>query len=359
VNSMPNLPYDLTYEAELKKYTKRIKNFVKENGIKNLIVFGAGEKGRVLIPVLISCGVSLEMVIDDNVKGDICGIPVRDSSALKSCVAPVLIAVEKDHPKYPSIISTMEEKAVKYYEINKVRMPQIPSPVWLDRRISKFRDIHKGERCVIIGNGPSLNKIDFELLKDEYTFGLNKIYLLFEEKNFKPNYVCCLVKEVAEQCYENYLKLDMPIFLSRDCMDVIPKGLKEDIYYLGEHKRFSFSLDIVKNLCNGFTVTYLAMQVAFYMGFEEVILIGVDHNFGYSGDPDKWIVEGKPENMHFHPDYFQKDQVWQSPNLFMSETHYRLARDVYKHFGRRIIDATIDGKLDIFEKGDLRTILGK
>ncbi len=46
-------------------------------------------------------------------------------------------------------------------------------------RLRKFRSIHKGEDCFILGNGPSLNKIDLSLLKNYHIFGLNKIYLLF------------------------------------------------------------------------------------------------------------------------------------------------------------------------------------
>lgn len=38
----------------------------------------------------------------------------------------------------------------------------------------KYKDIHKGERCFIIGNGPSLKKLDLSLLKDEYTITVNQ-----------------------------------------------------------------------------------------------------------------------------------------------------------------------------------------
>ena len=40
---------------------------------------------------------------------------------------------------------------------------------------SKYRNLYKGKRCFILGNGPSIQKIDFSLLKDEITFCVNQI----------------------------------------------------------------------------------------------------------------------------------------------------------------------------------------
>ena len=59
--------------------------------------------------------------------------------------------------------------------INQYKWEKNESP-----RLDLFRNIHKDEDCFIIGNGPSLNKMDLGLLNDYYTFGLNKIYMLFE-----------------------------------------------------------------------------------------------------------------------------------------------------------------------------------
>ena len=57
------------------------------------------------------------------------------------------------------------------------------------RRIREFRDAYKGRRCFIIGNGPSLRRMDLSPLRDEVTFGLNRIYLLFEELGFSTTFL--------------------------------------------------------------------------------------------------------------------------------------------------------------------------
>ncbi len=41
-----------------------------------------------------------------------------------------------------------------------------------------MHNIHHGQRCFIIGNGPSLQRTDLTKLKDEFTFGMNRIYLV-------------------------------------------------------------------------------------------------------------------------------------------------------------------------------------
>ena len=88
------------------------------------------------------------------------------------------------------------------------------------------------------------------------------------------------------------------------------------------------------------------------MGFEEVILIGVDHNFDTKGKANLTVVSEGDDLNHFSPDYFGKGFRWQLPDLETSEAAYSLAREVYKKADRRILDATVDGKLNVFPKVD-------
>jgi hypothetical protein len=103
-------------------------------------------------------------------------------------------------------------------------------------------------------------------------------------------------------------------------------------------------------LWEGATVTYVAMQMAYFMGFEEVILIGVDHNFKETGRPNQTVVSQGADRSHFDARYFGKDFRWQLPDLETSEFAYILAREAYAAAGRRILDATVGGKLDVFPK---------
>ncbi len=219
------------------------------------------------------------------------------------------------------------------------------------RRLAAYKDKHKGQRCVIIGNGPSLKNTDVSRIKDEYTFGMNRIYLAFPEWGFETSYFVSINDLVIEQCAEDIRALAMPKFLSWHSHPYIEPT--EDTMFL--HTTYYdpvFARDVRSRVWEGATVTYVAMQIAFYMGFEQVILIGVDHSFKAKGEPNKTVVSEGDDESHFDPKYFGKGFRWQLPDLETSELAYRRARQVYEQHGRKILDATVGGHLDVFPKVD-------
>ena len=217
-------------------------------------------------------------------------------------------------------------------------------------KIIQFKDKHQGQRCVIIGNGPSLNKMDLSFLKQEICFGLNKIYLGFEKWDFVPTYYVAVNHLVIEQSVEQIQKMPCPKFISNRGIPYLKP--QEDIYFIQTYpfEEQDFSNDPTQGLKEGNTVTYVAMQLAYYMGFKTVILIGVDHNFVTQGTPHEEVTSPGDDPNHFHPNYFGKGTKWHLPDLEGSEKFYKIA---YAHFwvsDRQIIDATLDGKCTIFPK---------
>jgi len=96
------------------------------------------------------------------------------------------------------------------------------------QNLRRFKDIHTGERCFIIGNGPSLKKTDLSFLKDEYTFGLNRIYLMFAELGFSTSYYLSINSLVIEQCAQDILALRVPRFLSWRSREIIRKAMGDE-----------------------------------------------------------------------------------------------------------------------------------
>lgn len=226
-----------------------------------------------------------------------------------------------------------------------------------DSNLYKYKNLHQDQRCVIIGNGPSLNKTNLKLLENEITFGLNKIYLLFPKLSFRPTYIVSYIPDVIEQCLEEYLNLRIPLFVSQAGKKIL-RNRKHETCYFGKHKQFVFSLNPAQEICVGHTVTYVTLQLAYYMGFKKVILIGMDHNFNYDGPSDKWHTINKGvRGRHFDDNYFSSGQTWQSPNLKISEAHYAFARAVFEKDGREIINSTVDTKLDVYNKIPLEIAL--
>jgi len=245
---------------------------------------------------------------------------------------------------------------------DKMSIPTIPvaKPAEADRqrvlnaaqeKLPQFRDIHRGQRCVIVGNGPSLNKMDLSWLKREITFGMNRIFLGLDKFGFKPTYYVAVNPLVLEQSVDGIQALKCPKFLSINGLQWV--GERDDIHYLLSRPGFSFSIDVARDwIWEGHTVTYAAMQLAFYMGFEEVILIGVDHNFPTQGAANREVISGGEDPNHFHPDYFGKGMRWNLPDLERSERAYKIAKLIYEGDGRRIVDATAGGHLQVFQKVD-------
>jgi hypothetical protein len=217
-------------------------------------------------------------------------------------------------------------------------------------QIKGYKDLHRGERCFILGNGPSLNDTDLSMLQDEYTFGLNRIYLLFPEMGFPTSFLVAINSLVLEQCAQEIATLPVPKFLTWRGRRWF--GPQEDIIYLDTDYTppADFSLDVSRRVYEGSTVTYVALQLAFYMGFEQVILIGVDHSFAVKGQPNQVVVSKEGDRSHFTPEYFGKGFRWQLPDLEASEAAYRMAKGAYEAAGRQVLDGTIGGKLTVFDK---------
>ena len=221
--------------------------------------------------------------------------------------------------------------------------------------LKQFKDIHKGEGCFIIGNGPSLNQTNLKELKHYHTFGLNKIHLMQKKVDLNLSYHVCVNPYVIEQSAEQFKSLKCPSFISYQA-SLRKITSYPNLYFILTGGPYTFQKDLLQPICEGYTVTYVAMQIAFYMGFSQVFLIGVDHSFKATGKPNELQTLKGDDPNHFAPNYFGNQQ-WNLPDLEASELSYHLARFFYNRDGRQIYDATVGGKLDIFPKITLEQAL--
>ena len=147
----------------------------------------------------------------------------------------------------------------------------------------------------------------------------------------------------------------MPKFVTTRAMKYLTPA--DSLYFLyATYTGPIFQKDIRKRMWEGATVTYMAMQTAYYLGFSQVILIGVDHNFATKGKPNETVVSQGDDPNHFNAGYFGKGFRWQLPDLDTSERAYTMAREAYSRDGREIIDATVGGKLQVYHKVDYNTL---
>ncbi|TOG48139.1 6-hydroxymethylpterin diphosphokinase MptE-like protein [Vibrio parahaemolyticus] len=222
--------------------------------------------------------------------------------------------------------------------------------------IEFLKNRHVGQRCVIICNGPSLNEIDFSLIRNEICIGLNKIYLGFKKFKIYPKYYVSVNEKVLRQSEEEIKKITSVKFLSNRCPDLYQNNaLTHVIDTATPYARFC--RDISFGLEEGWTVTYAALQIAYYLGFKQVIIVGMDHRFEYNGLPNESNILNGDDNNHFTTNYFGGGQEWDNPDLVNSEESYRIARQVFENDGREIIDATVNGACYVFKKKKLTDCL--
>jgi hypothetical protein len=222
------------------------------------------------------------------------------------------------------------------------------------RCLAALKDIHRGERCFIIGNGPSLRQTDLTKLRVETTFGMNRIYILFPELGFTTTYFLSINDLVIEQSASEILALPMPKFLTWRSRRFFPSNLQPSTlnFLYTTYTGPNFARNAAGRLWEGATVTYVALQLAFHMGFSQVVLIGVDHSFVSKGEANKTITSQGDDPNHFAPNYFGKGFRWQLPDLDTSEHAYRMAKAAYEADGRQVLDATVGGRLTVFPKVD-------
>ncbi len=220
------------------------------------------------------------------------------------------------------------------------------------QRLNRFHNRHEGERLILVCNGPSLNQTDFSLIRGEVSMGLNKIHLGLKRLHFYPRYYIAINQRVIQQSAEEIKDLNCTRFL-RDLGESNPLKESALTYIVPSNPERKFHGDIREGFFEGFTVTFAALQFAYYMGFSTVAIVGMDHRYKFEGLPNEARKLRGPDTNHFDAGYFS-GQKWDNPDLASSELYYSMARNAYEQAGRRIVDCTINGACNVFEKGELQ-----
>ena len=215
--------------------------------------------------------------------------------------------------------------------------------------VTNYKDLHKGESCIISGNGPSLDAIPVSFLESMPTFGTNRVYL-----KYQPTYYVCTDPLDVKKSIEYILALDTPKFIQARFRIDYPLN----IIYSASHPGWNtFTPDPTMFMYDGCTVTYVCLELAYWMGFETVYLVGVDHRYTWKGPRIQTIVwDGRPDPNHFGDEYLKEGERWQPPNLKRMEHAYKLAREAYEADGREIINLTEGTALDVFKKQSMELV---
>lgn len=232
--------------------------------------------------------------------------------------------------------------------------------------LAAYKDKYKGQRCFIVANGPSLRAEDLDLLCEhgEITFGMNRIYKLFDQTRWRPTYYVCEDELIcqSQQAEINAIEARakfIPIELKWWHNVEIENACHFHLNYREEARYpYGFSTDIAHQLdCRG-TVTCSCMQLAAYMGFSEIYLLGVDHNYRVTIDINGNVVTDPQQK-----DYFCEGYDTDIKDIVVHDmgNNTRAYMDAKKFCDSSkgkvtIYNATRGGKLEVFQRVDFDSL---
>ncbi len=219
------------------------------------------------------------------------------------------------------------------------------------RILKSLSNIHSGETCILMANGPSLNRVDLGKHMSVPKIGLNRIYLSNDPSKM-PDYLVCVNKVLINQYYQEIMNVKAMVFLDYQARGVIQSHDKVLLVGGGLFTK-EFSVDISDGMYVGPTVTYAALQLAFHLGFMKVVIVGLDHNYHFEGGVNEMQSVDTDMSNHFIKNYFPVGTKWETPDISSSEYFYSKANDYFLRHGREIVDCTDGGKCQIFRKSNI------
>ncbi|MBQ2753169.1 MAG: DUF115 domain-containing protein [Firmicutes bacterium] len=231
--------------------------------------------------------------------------------------------------------------------------------------IRGLKDSHEGERCFIIGNGPSLKIEDLDLLKDEFCFAFNRIFQVFDKTEWRPDIYMCVDKNVFKDSCNDLYDFEFPILLTSEVKGMGGLDKKKNVVFVENYvpflinrykrtKDIPFSTDASVCMYGGATVTYTALQLAVYMGFKSIYLLGIDNSYSHTVDSKGRIsVDNKVRN------YFDglKTMPYTLQAIETVNAAYESAAKFAGENGLKIINATRGGNLKNFPRASLEDVL--
>lgn len=237
--------------------------------------------------------------------------------------------------------------------------------------LKEYKDKYKGKRCFVICNGPSLTQEDYIRLKDEYTFGMNMIFNWFEKTGIETDFLVVQdyfsravdMQEDFEKVKKSKIVLSDHIFkkygYDTDTCHLRVPGSMWNMHFPHRLQRFMINDEGI-GFAIGKSVAFLCVELACFMGFKEIYLIGSDCTF-----------DGGIKNMHasglsgseINDDKIDKAEQYMLKNkkkIYQGIiADYMIAKRYSKKYGISIFNATRGGALEVFPRVNLDNVLNE
>ncbi len=237
-------------------------------------------------------------------------------------------------------------------------LASIVYPFSKDKRLAakniRFKDIHKGEKCYILGTGPSLKTVNLDFLKDEISIGVNYLYRSDKIDQINPKYYCLIDEHFHQKDIENTKEVlkklpESTFFVRTKAYDgFINAGItNETIYYhpckLFQHGDF-IRVDMTRPMTAPYNVLLGCIQIAMYMGFKEIYLLGCDYS-SFASLKKEHFYEDKD-----HPEKRNMSLGYEIKYYALCTYHHYALEKYAQQNGIHIYNLTDNSLLDAYER---------
>lgn len=225
---------------------------------------------------------------------------------------------------------------------------------YLNPDLLNYHNMYAEKTCFLVATGPSLKIKDLDTLKKNkcICMSVNKIYLSFDDTEWRPDIYVAIDEKVVRDSIDQIREIDISEKIVGDACEEFwddnVLGINRIHVHLIDYCEDSprFSEDITKCTYEGWTVLYSCFQIAVYMGFRKIYLLGVDHNY-------------TEQAKHFHKDYYK---ALKNPLLYYkekAELAFQSAKKYADAHDIKIYNATRGGKLEVFERVDFDSLFAE
>jgi hypothetical protein len=225
--------------------------------------------------------------------------------------------------------------------------------------IKEYKNKFIGQRCFVIATGPSLTMEDLDKIKNEYSFSMNNISKAYDRTSWRPKF--CMVQD--EYVYETFEKELERQFEDDDSVTIIVSNsihkkfksarkyksvpvhfLDHKIYRKKGYGQVKFSKDCYSIIYDANSVVFSVLQLACYMGFKEIYLLGCDCNY--------------LQEKHNFSEYDLKDNSidYASAGNKLISSHYKFKKFA-DSLGVKVVNCTRGGMLEVYPRMNLDEVI--
>jgi hypothetical protein len=244
-------------------------------------------------------------------------------------------------------------------------------------RNAELRDRHRGARCFILCNGPSVKKQNIRPLKDELVISVSSGYHHPDYSEISPAYHC-----VPQITYGMMTRTDV-IAWFREMHDRLGRAtlflnqteeplVREENLFSGRDVRYvslqgpfsQYPANVIPDLTSDIpavqSVPIMALLIGMYMGASQLYLLGTDHDHFRSGEYiyfyESTVLRGKDVSVDeqgklrggWYEEFSGLAALW---------AQYRSVKQIAIANNVRIFNATAGGELDEFPRVALETLV--